>query len=187
MVRAEQTWDSRAGCLSYISNTQTGWSSKTIPHIHSEELAGGIQGGAPVLPDQHPLVPVQVYNVTCLTASSSVKKIREMDSNTAASKQIGGGGVEVGLMILGTFRRDAEDNRFESFSVLGAHKIVEDRVECGWEEVEAAREVEEILVDSSVEWQVLEVDIAKTLKVERSPWYKEENNYRNWKGEIYSK
>ena len=58
------------------------------------------------------------------------------------------------LVIFGTFRRDAEHNGFESISVLGAHEVVEDRVEGGGEEVEASGEVEEILVDSSVECQV---------------------------------
>ena len=82
-------------------------------------------------------------------------------------------------MTFGTFWRDAKDNSFESISVLGAHEVVKDRVEGGGEEVEASGEVEEILVDSSVEWQVLEVDIAKTLEVERSPGDKEKNNHRN--------
>ena len=54
-------------------------------------------------------------------------------------------------MIFGTFWRDAKDNSFESISVLGAHEVVKNRVEGGGEEVEASGEVEEILVDSSVE------------------------------------
>ena len=82
-------------------------------------------------------------------------------------------------------RGRAEDNRLEGISVLGAHEVVEDRVEGGGEEVEAAREVEEILIDGSVDGQVLEVDIAKALEVEGGPGDKEENNNRNYQEEEY--
>ena len=78
-----------------------------------------------------------------------------------------------------TLRGTATNHRLESISILCAHEVVEDRVEGGGEEVEAAREVEEILIDSPVKIQVFEVDISKALEVERSPGNKEENDNRN--------
>ena len=64
-------------------------------------------------------------------------------------------------------------------SVLGAHEVVEDGVEGGGEEVEAAGEVEEVLVDGSECEAVLEVDIAQPLDVKRSPRDEEENHHGN--------
>ena len=101
-----------------------------------------------------------------------------MDPQIAAGEK-GGGGVERQIPPKRFFRPYAADNSFESISILCTHHIVQNRIKCGGEKVEAAREIEEILIDSSVEGQVLEVDIAKTLEVEGSPGDKEQNNNRN--------
>ena len=74
---------------------------------------------------------------------------------------------------------DTEHNSLESISILCTHHIVKNRIECRGEEIEASGEVEEYLIDGSVEGQVLEVDIAKSLEVERSPGNKEKNNNRD--------
>ena len=105
-----------------------------------------------------------------------------MDPQVAAGEK-GGGGVEREIPPERLFRLDAADNSFESISILCTHHIVENGIKCGGEEVEAAREVEEILIDGSVDGQVLEVDIAKALEVEGGPGDKEENNNRNYQEE----
>ena len=64
-----------------------------------------------------------------------------------------------------------------SLAVLGAHQVVEDGVEGGGEEVEAAGEVEEVLVHSPEVLVLSEVHVTQSLKVERCPRDKEENNH----------
>ena len=102
-----------------------------------------------------------------------------MDPQIAAGEE-GGGVVARQIPPKRLLWSYAADNSLESISILCTHHIVQHRIKCGREEVEAAREIEEILIDSSVEGQVLEVDIAKTLEVEGSPGDKEENNNRNY-------
>ena len=68
-----------------------------------------------------------------------------------------------------------------SLAVLGAHQVVEDGVEGGGEEVEAAGEVEEVLVDRPEVLVLSEVHVTQPLEVKRRPGDKEENNHRNWK------
>ena len=80
-----------------------------------------------------------------------------------------------------TSLRLAEEGPVEGLAVLGAHEVVEDRVEGGGEEVEAAGEVEEVLVHSPEVLVLSEVHIAQALEVERCPGDKEENNHRHWK------
>ena len=79
----------------------------------------------------------------------------------------------------GPLRLDTEHNSLESISILCTHHIVKNRIECRGEEIEASGEVEEYLINCSVEGQVLEVDISKPLEVEWSPGDKEKNNNRN--------
>ena len=64
-----------------------------------------------------------------------------------------------------------------SFAVLGAHQVVEDGVEGGGEEVEAAGEVEEVLVHSPEVLVLSEVHVTQTLEVERCPRDKEEDDH----------
>ena len=64
-----------------------------------------------------------------------------------------------------------------SLAVLGAHQVVEDRVEGGGEEVEAAGEVEEVLVHSPEVLVLSEVHVTQSLKVERCPRDKEEDDH----------
>ena len=69
----------------------------------------------------------------------------------------------------------------ESLSVLDAHHVVEERVEGGGEVVEAARGVEQNLIDSPEHLQLLEVNVAQPLEVEGSPGDEEENDNRDCK------
>ena len=73
--------------------------------------------------------------------------------------------------------RLAEQRSLESLPVLGAHQVVERRVEGGGEEVEAAGEVEEVLVHRPEVLVLPEVDVAQALEVERCPGDKEEDNH----------
>ena len=73
--------------------------------------------------------------------------------------------------------RLAQECSLESFAVLGTHQVVEYRVERGGEEVEAAGEVEEVLVHSPEVLVLSEVHVAQSLEVERCPRDKEENNH----------
>ena len=73
--------------------------------------------------------------------------------------------------------RLAEECSLESLPVLGAHQVVEDGVEGGGEEVEAAGEVEEVLVHRPEVLVLSEVHITQSLEVERCPRDKEENNH----------
>ena len=75
----------------------------------------------------------------------------------------------------------AEESPLESLAVLGAHQVVEDGVEGGGEEVEAAGEVEEVLVHSPEVLVLSEVHVTQSLEVERCPRDKEENHHRHWK------
>ena len=75
--------------------------------------------------------------------------------------------------------RLAEQRSLESLPVLGAHQVVEHRVEGGGEEVEAAGEVEEVLVDRPEVLVLSEVHVTQPLEVKRRPGDKEENNHRN--------
>ena len=68
----------------------------------------------------------------------------------------------------------------ESLSVLNTHHIVKQRIQCRRKIVEATGEVEENLVDGSEHLQVLEVDISKSLDVERRPRHEEKNNNGNY-------
>ena len=116
-----------------------------------------------------------------------------MESNKAAGEgygegrllpgeQVGGGGGQ-GLRQpaqAATSRasiRLAEECSLESLPVLGAHQVVEDGVEGGGEEVEAAGEVEEVLVHRPEVLVLSEVHITQSLEVERCPRDKEENNH----------
>ena len=65
----------------------------------------------------------------------------------------------------------------EGLAVLGAHEVVEDRVEGGGEEVEASGEVEEVLVHRPEVLVLSEVHVAQSLEVERCPRDKEENHH----------
>ena len=67
----------------------------------------------------------------------------------------------------------------EGVSILGTHQIVENRVESGGEEVETAGEVEEIFVERSPRVALFEVNITKSLDVERCPGDEEKNNDRH--------
>ena len=69
--------------------------------------------------------------------------------------------------------------RLEGLPVLGTHQVVEDGVEGGGQEVEAAGQPEENLVDGSVQLVVLEVDISETLDVKRGPGDEEQNDDSN--------
>ena len=71
----------------------------------------------------------------------------------------------------------AEQCSLESLAVLGAHEVVEDGVEGGGEEVEAAGEVEEVLVHSPEVLALSEVHVTQSLKVERCPRDKEEDDH----------
>ena len=73
--------------------------------------------------------------------------------------------------------RMAQECSLESFAVLGTHQVVEYRVERGGEEVEAAGEVEEVLVHSPEVLVLSEVHVAQSLEVERCPRDKEENDH----------
>ena len=77
--------------------------------------------------------------------------------------------------------RLAEESPLESLAVLGTHEVVEDGVEGGGEEVEAAGEVEEVLVHSPEVLVLSEVHVTQSLEVERCPRDKEENHHRHWK------
>ena len=59
------------------------------------------------------------------------------------------------LVHLGTLLLCAAEDTLEGFPVLAAHQVVQDGVEGGGEEVEAARDVHQVLVEGSVpgEWQ----------------------------------
>ena len=59
----------------------------------------------------------------------------------------------------------ATEDSLERPPVLDTHQVVEDGVERGGEKVEAAREVEEILIDGSVEIVVLEIYITRCLTI----------------------
>ena len=67
----------------------------------------------------------------------------------------------------------------EGVSILGTHQIVENRVESGGEEVETTGEVEEIFVERSPRVALFEVNITKSLDVERCPGDEEKNNDRH--------
>ena len=71
----------------------------------------------------------------------------------------------------------ADEGPCVSLAVLCAHQVVEDGVEGGGEEVEAAGEVEEVLVHSPEVLVLSEVHVTQSLKVERCPGDKEENNH----------
>ena len=73
--------------------------------------------------------------------------------------------------------RLAEQCSLESLAVLCAHEVVEDGVEGGGEEVEAAGEVEEVLVHSPEVLVLSEVHVTQSLEVERCPRDKEEDDH----------
>ena len=81
--------------------------------------------------------------------------------------------------VIGTLGGLLTQSWLESFSILGAHQIVEYWVEGGRKEVEATGEVEEVLVERSPFVAVLEVNIAKPLDVEWNPGNEEENDNSN--------
>ena len=78
----------------------------------------------------------------------------------------------------------AEEHRLELLPVLGRHQVVEDRVEGGGEEVEAAGEVEEVLVDGAEGLVLPEVDVAEALEVEGEPGDEEEDHHGDWGQEV---
>ena len=77
-----------------------------------------------------------------------------------------------------------EEDGPEGLPVLAAHQVVEDRVEGGGEEVEAAGEVEEVLVDGAEGLVLPEVDVAEALEVEGEPGDEEEDHHGDWGQEV---
>ena len=75
-----------------------------------------------------------------------------------------------------TFWLNAEYNRLESMSVLRTHQVIKDWIECGRKKIEAARRVEEILIDDSEERLMLEICVSQSLDVKRSPGQKEKHH-----------
>lgn len=143
-------------------------------------MGGGGEGGAPVLAGEAGCGLHLGHSAT----PPAAKILLQMQPQVAPTQQ-GGGGVDGQVPPQGPLRANTEDHCLESMSVLSAHHIIEDGVEGGGKEVEAAREVEEYLVDAPVERQVLEVDITKALEVERGPGNKEENHNRDLENTNY--
>ena len=73
----------------------------------------------------------------------------------------------------------ATEDSLERPPVLDTHQVVEDGVERGGEVVEAAGDVEEVLVDCPKRVAVFEVDIAESLDVKWSPGNEERNDDTN--------
>ena len=74
----------------------------------------------------------------------------------------------------------AEQHRLELPAVPRRHQRVQDRVEGGGEEVEAAGEVEEVLVDCAEGLVLPEVDVAEALEVEGGPGDEEQDDHGHW-------
>ena len=118
--------------------------------------------------------------LTVAAASATVQQVLQVE--VAGGDQVGGGGVERGKLhhgILVFLQIPAGHGGSESLPVLDAHDVVEERVEGGGEIVETAGGVEKDLVDCPEHFQLLEVNIAQPLEVERSPGDKEEDHNRN--------
>ena len=143
-----------------------------------QEVGGGSEGGtASLLPLPTRRLGAQI---TCTTAPSAVQQILQME--VAGGDEVGGGGVEGGELEDGVEvipASGAGDGGPEGLPVLDTHDVVEERVEGGGEVVEAARGVEENLIDSPEHIQVLEVHIAEALEVKWSPGHEEEDDHRD--------
>ena len=143
-----------------------GWSQGVAPHLLPPAPGGS----------QEPLLA----QLTVAAATTTVQEVLQVE--IAGGDQVGGGGVESRELhhrIRVFLEFPAGHGGSESLSVLDAHDVVEEGVEGGGEIVETAGGVEEDLVDCAEHFQLLEVNIAQPLEVERSPGDKEEDHNRN--------
>jgi len=125
------------------------------------------------------MIGVVDTEMTLSTVASTLQHVLEV--KVAGGEEVGGGGVEGSELDNGRIIRVVytRNRGSESLSVLNTHHIVKKRIQRRRKIVEATGEVEENLVDGSEHLQVLEVDISKSLDVERRPRHEEKNNNGN--------